>query len=232
MHSRKRIRRGLWLRWSGAVLICLVLFVASVYAYEVPGGIADWRFSRVTGLSGTLSIPTGRTPEEAVQKFRNTSMQVIHRESIDGGVLLFLKRYEQKEGSTNLQIEFVRKTWLGWKWVMGGGYGLSSGSNSEEALNYMSMPKFKGIHGPFPIVFGQITNSTITSIIATIGGDEAGKYNAKLIENRVGQRLWYVVLPSSADAPYEIEALNGDGTKVAIKSFDDSRDVASVLMSK
>ncbi|WP_373233415.1 hypothetical protein [Cohnella sp.] len=157
-------------------------------------------------------------------------MQVIHRDSFDNGVLLFLKQYEHKEG-TFLQIEFVHKTWLGWKWVMGGGYGLSNRLGLDEALNYMSMPKFKGIEGPYPIVFGQITNSTITNVIVTISGEDAGKYSAKLIEYGAGQRLWYVVLPSSASAPYEIEAISGDGVKVASRSFEDSRDFASVLMS-
>ncbi|WP_239614622.1 hypothetical protein [Cohnella mopanensis] len=220
-----------WLIWSGAVLTCCVLFVVFLYAYNVPGGIADWKYSKAIGLTETLSIPTGRTPEEAVQKFRNTPMQVLHRESVDGGVLFFLQRYEQKENSTNLQIEFVHKTWLGWKWVMGGGYGRSR-SDSNEALIYMSIPRSKGIHGPFPIIFGQITNSDITNVNVSIGGDDAGKYYAKLIEYGGEQRLWYVVFPSSAEVPYEIEALNGEGSVIARKSLDDSHDFASVLMSK
>lgn len=232
MHSRKRTRRGLWLRWTGAALICCVLLVASVYVYYVPGGIADWKYSRATGQSGTLRIPTGKTPEEAVQKFRNTTMRVVHRESIDDGVLLFLKRYEQKEDSTNLQIEYVKKTLLGWKWVMGGGYGVSSNSDSNEALNYMSIPWSKGIHGPFPIIFGEITNPAITNVNVSIDGDGAGKYYAKLIEYEKGQRLWYVVIPSSAEVPYEVEALNDEGKIVARKSLDDSHDVTSVRMSK
>lgn len=82
------------------------------------------------------------------------------------------------------------------------------------------MPQLDIIHIVFVIcVFAFV------SVLATL-------YNAKLIDYGVGQRLWYVVLPSSADAPYEIEAINGEGAKVASRSFDDSRDLASVLMSK
>lgn len=114
---------------------------------------------------------------------------------------------------------------------MGGGYGFGGRSDSNEALNYMSMPQYKGIHGPFPIVFGHITNSSIHSVIVTISGKDAGEYHAKLIDYGAGQRLWYIVLPSSATDPYGIIAYNGEGDEVANQSFDDSRDVDSVLMT-
>lgn len=102
---------------------------------------------------------------------------------------------------------------------MGGGYAMSSGLNSDEALNYMSMPKFKGIDGPFPIVFGQIRNSTIENVFVSCGGNDAGRYDAELIEYRSGYRLWYVVLPLSATAPYKIKALNGNRVVIASKTF-------------
>lgn len=217
-------------KWFGAAIACLILLVVLVYVYDVPGGIADWRYSRAIGYASTLRIPIGKTPEDAVQKFRDNSFHVVHRESIDGGVLLFLKRDEQNE-STNLQLEYVRKTWLGWKWAMGGGYSISSRTDSDEVLHYMRMSRFKGVDGPFPLVFGQITNSTITNIMVTFSGDGVRKYNAKIIEYGEGQKLWYVVPPSTAVAPYELEAISGEGSKVASSLIDESIDVASVLMS-
>ncbi|WP_219837282.1 hypothetical protein [Paenibacillus sp. R14(2021)] len=221
-----------WIGWSAAVLACLALLAAFVYAYDRPGGIADWRYSRAAGYPSTMSIPIGRTPEEAVQKFRQSGhMQVVHKETIDGGVLLFIKRGYQKNG-TDLQIEFVRKSWLGWKWVMGGGYGLSDMSNTDPALNYMSMPKFEGVNGPFPIVFGQFSNPSVTRVIITVGGPNAGAYTAKTAAFGDRQTLWFVVLPLSASSPYSIEAYNGNGEIVAFKTFDDPDDFGSVLMRK
>ncbi|SFF20170.1 hypothetical protein SAMN05216378_5430 [Paenibacillus catalpae] len=217
----------LWVKWSCMILACLLLLVGFVYAYDKPGGIADWRYSRAAGYPGIINIPLGDTPEQAVQKFRQTTdEQVIYKEAIDGGVLVFTKRNDQTDG-TDLGIEFVRKTWLGWKWVTGGSYGLSS--VADEAVNYMSMPKFKGIHGPFPIVYGQIADKSITDIQVILGGDA---YRAKIINEGVLEPIWYVELPSSADTPYQIEALNSRSSVVASKTIDDSFDSGSILVSK
>jgi len=65
------------------------------------------------GLSGTIHIPLSKTPDDAVQQFRGLpSMQVIHREPVEGGILLFVKRFNEEDAS-NLQVEYARKTWLG-----------------------------------------------------------------------------------------------------------------------
>lgn len=224
---RKR-RTSRALKWIGAIIFGFILTVGFFYIYEMPGGIDDWRHSRAIGLSGTMSLPLGRTPEVAVSKFRDTEMQIVHRESMDGGALLFLKRYNQKEPNTDLQIEFVRKTWLGWKWAMGGGY---SAGLSEQGISftYMSMKKHAYIKNPFPIVFGQIMDQTITSIAVTTGGNDSSTYPAKVIDKERGQRLWYAELPSSVGAPYEIEAYDVAGKFVARASFDDANDFAWVL---
>ncbi|AZN38308.1 hypothetical protein [Paenibacillus albus] len=230
--SSSRRRRRTWLGWSVVAAACLALFLVLAYVYEIPGGIADWRYSRAAGITGTVKIPIGKTPEDAVMKFRdNASIRVIHREAIDGGVLLFIKRDNVKGDGTDLQIEFVRKTWLGWKWVMGGGYGIGHDSSKQEAFTYMSMPKFEGIHGPFPIVFGQLSNSSITAIHVTAGGPDAGSYPARIVEFEEGQKLWFATLPSSAAPSYGIEALNDEGAIVASKTFDDPRDSNSVPLS-
>lgn len=216
-----------WVKWGCIILACLVLFVGMVYVYDRPGGIADWRYSRAAGYPGTIRIPVGDTPEQAVMKFRNMpAYQIIHREAIDGGALVFTKRNDQKDG-TDLGIEFVRQTWLGWKWVYGGSYGLSP--IADEAVNYMSMPKIKGIKGPFPIVFGQIADHSVTHIEVTAGGEA---YPAKIINEAGMEQLWHVELPSSSDAPYKIEALNDQRAVVASKTFQDAFDSGSVLVSR
>ncbi|MDI4648624.1 hypothetical protein [Cohnella hashimotonis] len=68
---------------------------------------------------------------------------------VDGGALLFFKRNRQYNG-TELQVEFVRRTWLGWKWGMGGGCSIGYGEPGETGvrtlLNYMTMPnKYPGV---------------------------------------------------------------------------------------
>ncbi|ACT04621.1 hypothetical protein [Paenibacillus sp. JDR-2] len=232
MYPKVRTGRQIWLmRTAIAIAVCFVLFIGFVYAYDRPGGISDWRYARASGISGTIKIPLGATPEEAVRKFRSeATTHIIYREPVAGGALLFTKLNEQKEGN-NLGIEFVQKTLLGWKWVYGGTYSYSA-ADRNEALNFMSIPKYKGIKGPFPIIFGQITNSAITSVKVTVGGDKAGVYNAKIISEGVLQRIWYVILPAAADKPYKLEALNREGNAVASKTSDDPTDFGSIMLLK
>ena len=237
-----RNKRRLWVRGSAAALTCLFLFIAIAYIYEIPGGIADWRYARATGISGTISIPIGQTPEDAVRKFRHfDSMNIIHQEHIDGGVLLFIKRFEYEQGEelstgqiagTDLQIEFVRKTWLGWKWVTGGGYYMSARPGSDEALNYMSVPELSGIESPFPIVFGQTVNPTIANVMVSFSGSDHGNYAAQTVDYKDGQKIWFAVLPKTAAAPYGISALDRNGKIVADKTFNDPRDSSVVKIAK
>ncbi|WP_435167546.1 hypothetical protein [Paenibacillus glycanilyticus] len=233
MYPKIRTGRQIWLmRTAIAIAVCLVLFIGFVYAYDRPGGIADWRLSREAGYPGTVKIPLGETPEDAVLKFRGMpEYQVLLQEKFNRGVLVFTKRNEQSDSNNNLGIDFVRKTWLGWKWVYGANYGLSVSSDQNEALDFMSIPKYKGINGPFPIIYGQLANSAVAGVIVTVGGEAAGEYNAKIISEGVQQRIWYALLPAAADKPYKIEALNGEGKAVASKTFDDPTDFGSIMMA-
>jgi hypothetical protein len=221
----------IWVKWICIVLACLLMFVGFVYAYDKPGGIADWRYSRAAGYPGTIHIPLGDTPEQAVLKFRQSDkLKVVHKEAVHGGVLLFVKQNEIKEGA-DLGIEYVIKTWMGWKWRYGGAYGLSTPTVQNEALNFMSLPKYKGIDGPLPIMFGQLTDSSITSVKVTVSGQEAGSYSATIIEYGPEQhRLWYVVLPVSSNKPYKLEAFNDNEEVLASKTFDNPTDFGSILM--
>lgn len=138
--------------------------IRTCFVNDTLGGLWDWRMSHAMGLNGTNRIPLGKTPEDAIQQFCHfPSMQVIHREPVEGGLLLFIKRFYQQDGN-DLQVEYVRKTWLGWKWAWGGGYGIGgskSPMSAKSALNYMSMPKVENISTPFPMVFGDVLDSTI-----------------------------------------------------------------------
>jgi hypothetical protein len=207
-------------------MACIILIIALAGVYEMPGGLADRRISRAAGLEGTLRIPIGRTPEEAVQKFRQFPfMQIIHQEPVDGGALLFIKRYYQKEG-TDLQVEYVRKMWLGWKWAMGGGYGIGGGMD-KAALTYMGMP-YKGIGSPFPLICGEVLDISVKKVMVIANGQNPGQYAAKVADTDTGGAIWFATLPLSAEAPYEIEALNGKGEIVARKTIDDLRDFGMI----
>jgi hypothetical protein len=179
MQKRYRRKRFVWIG-AGSVLTFIVLIIMLAVANDLPGGFADWRMSHAMGLDGTLRIPLGKTPDEAVQKFRHfPSMQVIHREPVEGGVLLFIKRFYQHD-STDLQVEYVRKSWIGWKWVMGGGFGIGGSKVNKSAVTYMIMSKFEYAQTPFPMVFGDIMDGSVKKVIVTVDGHPPEKYAAKL----------------------------------------------------
>jgi hypothetical protein len=217
--------------WKGAAafLCCIILVIAMGIAYEMPCGLADRRYSQAIGLDETMHIPFGRTPEEAVQKFRHLpDMQVIHQELVEGGVLLFIKRFNQQDGN-DLQVEYVRKTFFGWKWVMGGGLGLSKVANP--ALDYMFMSKYAGIQTPFPMAYGDVLDTSIKDVDIVTNGQSPGKYTAKLVLTETGHTIWFAFLPSTATTPYKIEALNEKGDIIARKTIGDPQGFGAVLLT-
>lgn len=109
-------------RWgmaAGVILASVAVLYLLLYMYERPGGWSDQRMSRSLGMNQSLQIPLGSSPEEAVRLFRESdSMTVVHEETVGRGKLVFLTRSGDQDRS-NLQVEYVRKTWIGWKWVWG-----------------------------------------------------------------------------------------------------------------
>lgn len=107
MRNRVKPKSLVWI--TAILLLSSILVYLLAFIYEKPGGISDRLLSQAMGLNGTIRIPIGKTPEDALQRFRdNQSSHIIHRESLDGGMLLFLKRFNQDK-STHLQVEYIRK---------------------------------------------------------------------------------------------------------------------------
>lgn len=204
------------------ILLCAALVYTLVYINDRPGGLSDRRMSKALGLSDTLHIPLGDTPQDALQQLGRlqSTEEVIYRETVEGGVLLFMTR--PNADASNLRVEYIRKTWLGWKWVWGGGFSMSEPLQTKAALNYMNMPKLDHVSTPFPMVFGEIRDSSINNITAEIKGAE--KHHAKLAEAGPNKKIWFVFLPSSAFTPFDIEGLNAEGARIAHKTISDPND--------
>lgn len=220
------------LRWvwtaTGVIVSAAILFYAFIYIYERPGGIADWRLSRALGQSETIQIPLGDTPEDAVGQFRRSpSAQMIHREAVDGGMLLFYKRLDDQD-SNNLQVEYTRKTWLGWKWVWGGGYGIGNVHQAKSALNYMGIPVLKKVPTPFPIVFGDVLNPSVKKVNVEAEGTGEGTYHAQIIEIASGERIWFAFLPSAAVPSYDIKVWGDKNVLIAEKNITDLQDMGPI----
>ncbi|MCA0757174.1 DUF4871 domain-containing protein [Paenibacillus sp. N4] len=179
-------------------------------------------------MEETLKIPLGRTPEEAVEKFRGGQMgRVIHRESVDGGMLLFYKK-ENELKTSGLQLEFVRKSWFGWKWGMGGGYSISfsyvQDASQKMAASFMAMPYSKGsLSVPFPIFFGELLDDSVQQVAVAVENDDV-EQQATVIREGLETPIWFAALPRTAAVPYRIELYDGDGTMTGSKTVNDPTD--------
>ncbi|MDF2647502.1 MAG: hypothetical protein K0Q73_3307 [Paenibacillus sp.] len=222
-NTRQGRRKRFWMLTMGSILASLAMsFVISVVD-EIPGGMADRRMSHAMKLEAVLRIPLGATPDEAVHKFWGTPWTtVIHREPVKGGMLVFIKR-DFSEDSDSLRIEYVRKTWLGWKWVYGGEYSIGIDMSSKPSIAYMSMPSIIGIRSPFPMLFGSIIDPSIKQVTISSSSNKDREYKAKLVNAKERQTIWLAFLPSDAAVPYEISALNTQGDLVGSQIINDSR---------
>lgn len=213
---------------AGVILASAVLLYVLLYLYERPGGWSDKRMSDSLGMDQTLQIPLGQSPEEAVALFRKTGAKtVIHKEPAARGELVFLTRPDHSD----LQVEYVRKTWLGWKWVWGGGYAMS-GEVPAAAMNYMSLPEIEQLSTPFPMVFGEVLDPSIQNVVLEQKEGARDKYEAKLIKEGSDRKLWFAFLPATAKAPFEIEGLNEAGERIASATITDVRDSGAILPGK
>lgn len=220
MFIRKKHRRIVWITIT-LIFLSVALFFALIFVNDRPGGLSDRRMSRELGLKETIHIPLGKTPDDAIQQFRGyQTRQIIHRVPVEGGILLFMKQFN--DGS-NLQVEYVRKTWLGWKWVWGGGFGISE---TKSALSYMIIPKLSNVTPPFPMVFGEVIDPLIKNV--SVETKDKSKHNAKLIELELEKMIWFVFLPPSTSTPFEIEGYSQEGNLIAYKAINDPNDSGSV----
>ncbi|WP_150275120.1 hypothetical protein [Paenibacillus tepidiphilus] len=221
----RRTKRVLW-SFAGVIAAAALLY-GLAYVNDMPGGLLDRRMSRALGQEVTLRIPLARTPEEALQKFRNfTTMQIVHEEPVKGGKLLFIKRFYESEGD-DLQVEYVRRTWLGWKWAWGGGYSIGKSPSQEKiVMQYFSMPKASKYAAPFPLVTGELLDDSIQKVTVRVKGQ--GSYTAEMADTGPEHGIWFVQLPAGEFTPFEIEAYDQAGSLIARQTVEDPHGYGSI----
>ncbi|WP_340401914.1 hypothetical protein [Paenibacillus sp. FSL H8-0079] len=216
------------------ILLSLLSVVTYMYMNERAGGLADRRISKVWGMDEPIRIPIANSPEGAVQEFRGEfyTSQFIHQEAVDGGMILFTHK-KGRENISNLQMEYVRKNIFGWKWVWGGGYSVSEATEGEFALDYMSIPTLDQVSTPFPMLFGNIQDSSIKRIsVETQENGTVIATEAKLVEVSHGHLIWYIYLPPSAAIPYIIKGFNEEGKLITHEQIKDANDSGSLTLRK
>jgi len=185
----------------------------------------DQRMSRAMGMSQSIRIPLGKTPDDAIQLMFNPPMsQVLHREPVDDGVLVFTSRFQMPD-SSHLRVDYVRKVWLGWKWVWGGEYSIGYSTQSQPAMNFMDMPKLDHTSSPFPMVLGDVIDPLVEQITVETGDGE--KYDARITEAS-GRKIWFVFLPPLTSPPLVLNGFDHEGNRFVHETIGGPRDYGSI----
>lgn len=212
MHMLNLVRRmPKYISVTVIFLVVLTLAYSIIYVIEKPGGIADWRISKALGVTETLRVPLGDTPEEAIRQFRSSSFEHIFksilRVPVDREVLQFSKLRSNHSG-TDLRVDIAKKLWLGWKWTSGSGYSIGGDKMdalSDSALSYMMMP----MHWEKPkgdsLLFGEIGDTSITHIVVKENEADEREYAAQIVKTDEGYVVWYTILPASVRVPFDIQ---------------------------
>ncbi|MGF9696114.1 hypothetical protein [Paenibacillus sp. MABNR03] len=230
MQAKKR--RLIWICMA-VIVLSVASFLFYVFINDRPGGLSDQRMSKLLGMNETIRIPTGETPENAIQKFRGNhpESQIIYKEQVEEGMILFTRRPSSE--SSNLQVEYARKRIFGWKWGWGGGYAINQSSPSQFVMDYMSIPRLDHISTPFPMIFGNVLDPAIkrVTVESKVNGEHVST-EAKLVEVGPESTIWFVFPPATVKTPFEIKGFNDDGVVVTSKEIKDENDSGTMSIEK
>jgi hypothetical protein len=102
------------------------------------------------------------TAIEEIERVRGPIVELLEEREVRGGEVIFYMN-QGREGERIVSADFIKKSFLGWKWANGGGHSLPA----DSAWSYQYMPALNGsIWGgsPFPLVFGSFGNPEIVSV--------------------------------------------------------------------
>lgn len=169
------------------------------------------------------------TMVEAIEEVRGARYveYVIHEDYLlDGAFIFYLKN--MNNDSLVLSGEYVKKMLNGkWKWVNGGGHSgthLSlphdyDGRSIPFSHQYMRVVEDKQHKIPFPIVFGGISDPSITRLV--VRDTQSGlERQVKIIMVNDVFRFYYVYLSETAGYSLDIIAYNGRNEIIYRESVD------------
>ncbi|KIL37007.1 hypothetical protein SD71_04805 [Cohnella kolymensis] len=163
--------------------------------------------------------------KQAVMDFTNyDAINLVHVEPSDNGAFVFYQRplteeSQKRNGDTiNLSVEYMKKTWNGWKWIHSGGFGSSVLKNKSVYYQYLKSPDAY-IHTttPFPLVYGVFFNESVESVFVDSGDHFSTQaVNFPISDSTTG---WFAFLPNSTEEIL-ILAKDKDGHTVEAEKLD------------
>lgn len=171
------------------------------------------------GVSQYLkSSPEGTALEKVNEKRGTIGLLLEERVVSDGEVVFYLN--QDGDRSPVLYADYVKKTFLGWRWSAGGGHSLPAVAEGEAntwSSQYISATKgtFFG-HSPFPLLFGSSSNPAIKAVIvkSVLTGEETQAVMEPIPEKG---SLWYVFISEEQGKSFELKGLSETGELISEK---------------
>ncbi|OXM16930.1 hypothetical protein [Paenibacillus herberti] len=209
------MRKPRWLWKTSIAILCIVLIGFIVFAWLFPMKLtnpaADPAIDQtlrgvITERYHTLNIPDFEMED------------IVHKEWTNDGVIVFYTRkYGQLvEKSADLNLEYWKKTVLGWKWVSGGSYQYSSLNKlkQDKGLIIEYVPGTETDRsGKLPIVYGESFDPDVVTIELT-DKQTLNKQVAKMIQIQDGRTIWFVRFPNSDGMNIEIQGKDETGKNI------------------
>jgi hypothetical protein len=179
------------------------------------------------GVYQFLKKDSTGTALEEIERSRGTISELLEEKEVRNGEVVF---YIRQDGSREpvLSADYVKKTFLGWKWTSGGGHSLPLASRTDTSpktdtvWSYQYIAATKGTlwsDSPFPLLFGTFNNPQVTKV--TVKSIQTGQETeAKIIPSKGIVKLWYVFIPQDQGSSYELTGLSNTGEMLSKKRIN------------
>lgn len=174
----------------------------------------------VFGVKQYLKLASAGTAVEKLEQKRGAIGQLLEEREVSDGEVVFYIR-QDGERAPVLFADYVKKSFLGWKWVVGGGHSVPAASGTETAWSYQYMAATKGTfnHSPFPLVFGTVDKPAIATI--TLKSLQTGQETqAVLNQPQKLFTLWYAFVPEEQGKSFELTGYSSTGEIISEKRMN------------
>jgi hypothetical protein len=175
------------------------------------------------GVYVYLKNQSANTAIEEIERARGSIGEILQEREVQNGEVVFYMR-QNGQGAAVINADYIKKSFLGWKWSAGGGHtlpsttGVNNPSQAETIWSYQYMSALKGTmssNSPFPLLFGTLNDNKITSV--TVKEIKSGQeIKAELVSAKSGIKLWYAFIPWE-QGEFELTGFSDSGQAVSVK---------------
>jgi hypothetical protein len=170
-----------------------------------------------------LKNQSAGTAVEEIERVRGSIGKLLEEREVQSGEVVFYMR-QNGQGTAVVNADYIKKSFLGWKWSAGGGHTLPSTAGADDQSkaqtkwSYQYMSALKGSmlgNSPFPLLFGTLNDIKITAV--TVKDIKSGQdVKAELVSAENGIKLWYAFIPWE-QGEFELTGFSGSGQVISAK---------------